>query len=423
MNAADASESGAVHRAEPDYRKIASVLLRSRGADLAREPQAGLCAAARRGQVILREKTMGARNRRVAARLYEIMRFMKASWRIMLNGAIDEALLAVDLYNQPRQPRRLEGFLVHMHMAWLYLLHAEFRRDGVEYRYRLPNGRFDRVDGEPKTWDLQKSVAERWPTTGAVRKNLELTIALRNKVEHRYHEAITLATSGFAQALVLNFEEELTSAFDTKYSLGEQLRFPIFVGAITALGNARLEELRAGLPRTTRDFLARFESGLDPTIAADQRYEFRIQLVPKTGPKSQADRAVTFVREADLTGEERKVLESLGRTGAVVVREQTRAVANSGLLKPSMVAQLVEERIPFQFKVHHVVRAWQNTQCRPPSSAARPERTTEKYCIYDAPHQDYLYSQAFVEKIVRETSTAGKFRAFTGLDAIAKAKA
>lgn len=56
---------------------------------------------------------------------------MKATWKIMLEGAIDEALHAVDLYNQPRQPRRPEGFLVHMHIAWLYLLQAEFPHAGV----------------------------------------------------------------------------------------------------------------------------------------------------------------------------------------------------------------------------------------------------------------------------------------------------
>lgn len=82
---------------------------------------------------------------------------------MMLEGARDEGLLAVDLYNQPRQPRRLEGFLVHMHIAWVYLLQAEFTRDGIDYRYRLPNNRFERIDGEPKTWDLKKCVSERWP--------------------------------------------------------------------------------------------------------------------------------------------------------------------------------------------------------------------------------------------------------------------
>jgi hypothetical protein len=42
------------------------------------------------------------------------------------------------------------------------------------------------------------------------------------------------------------------------------------------------------------------------------------------------------------------------------------------------------------------------------------ERTDEKYCIYDVNHRDYLYKQAFVETVVRETSTAEKFEGFVG---------
>jgi len=104
---------------------------------------------------------------------------MQAIWKTILQGAIDEALLAVDLYNEPRQARRLEGFFVHMHIAWLYVLQARFKRDQIDFRYRLPNGRFDRIDGEPKTWDLQKCVLERYPDDGPIRKNLEFTIGLR----------------------------------------------------------------------------------------------------------------------------------------------------------------------------------------------------------------------------------------------------
>ena len=38
---------------------------------------------------------------------------------------MEEALLAVDLYDRSRRPRRLEGFFVHMHLAWLYLFEAQ----------------------------------------------------------------------------------------------------------------------------------------------------------------------------------------------------------------------------------------------------------------------------------------------------------
>jgi hypothetical protein len=342
---------------------------------------------------------------------------MNGSWRVMLKGATEEALLAVDLYNQPRQPRRLEGFLVHMHIAWLYLLHAELRKEGVDYRYKLPNGRLDRIDGEPKTWDLRKCVSHKWPAGGPVRKNLELSIGLRNKVEHRYHEALSQVVAGYAQALLLNFEAELTNYFGDKNSLGDQLRFPIFVGSITALGQLQLQQLRNSLPRDARDFIARFEADLDPAIAQDQRYEFRINLVPKLGSKTQADAAMTFVREDQLTDDEKKHLKDLGKSGQVVVREQTRPVASEGLYKPSIAAQMIEARVPFKVRVHHVVRAWKALGCRPPSGSDHPERTDARYCIYDQPHGDYLFTPAFVTKVARELSTAKKFRNFVGLEA------
>lgn len=341
---------------------------------------------------------------------------MRATWRVVLDGSRHEALLAVDLYNQPRQQRRLEAFFVHMHLAWLYLLHAKFNRDGVDIRYRLANGRFDRVDGEPKTWELARCVAERWPPEDPVRKNLELTIALRNKIEHRYHQAIELAATGYAQALLLNYEDELVSTFGPECSLGSVLRFPIFVGSITAMGQARFDELRGSLPKNTRDFLARFEAGLDSSITDDARYEFRINLVPKLASKGAADQAVTFIRESDLTDEERSTLRNLGRSGKVVVREQIRPVAGAGMLKPAAAARLIQDEIPFKFNINHFVRAWKKIGCRPASGDPNPERTMEKYCVYDEPHGDYLYTQAMVEKVVRETATEAKFRKFTGLE-------
>ena len=72
----------------------------------------------------------------------------------------------------------------------------------------------------------------------AVWLNLEFTIALRNKIEHRYEEAISIAVAGYAQALLLNFEEELIQVFGRSHALGNQLRFPIFVGTFTKEGMA-----------------------------------------------------------------------------------------------------------------------------------------------------------------------------------------
>ena len=88
----------------------------------------------------------------------------KKHWH-MAEASRDEAGLATRLYNDPAEVRSFEGFAVHMHLAWLYLLQAELTRDGIDFRYhRKDNPRLlVKVDGEPKRWELAQCVAHRWP--------------------------------------------------------------------------------------------------------------------------------------------------------------------------------------------------------------------------------------------------------------------
>src|SRR6266536_2282820 len=139
-----------------------------------------------------------------------------------LQASKDEALLAVDLYNGPYERRSLEAFIVHMHLAWLYLLHAELIRDGVDFRYwQRGKHRLVKINGEPKTWELGRCAAKRWGDEDPVRKNIEFFIGLRDKIEHRFQEATTVAVAGHAQAHVLNYETELVSQFGKPHSLAD----------------------------------------------------------------------------------------------------------------------------------------------------------------------------------------------------------
>jgi len=80
-------------------------------------------------------------------------------------AAQDEAALAVRLYNNPSEVRAFEGFVMHMHAAWLYMLHARFIRDGVDFRYRdrVNPRRFVKVDGDYKRWELARCAEQRSP--------------------------------------------------------------------------------------------------------------------------------------------------------------------------------------------------------------------------------------------------------------------
>jgi Protein of unknown function (DUF3644) len=97
----------------------------------------------------------------------------------MVVSSRSEALNAVEFYNRPGGRRPLETFLVHLHVAWLYLLQAQFLRDSIDFHYRDPKNprRYVRVDGEKKAWDLEKCVRQRWPDAGDMRLQSEVVEA------------------------------------------------------------------------------------------------------------------------------------------------------------------------------------------------------------------------------------------------------
>jgi hypothetical protein len=339
----------------------------------------------------------------------------------MVDASRDEAQLAVRLYNDPSEARSFEGFVVHMHLAWLYLLHAELTRDGVDYRYWRTEGRtrrLVRVDDEPKRWDLATCVPHRWPDEkDPVRANLVFFIRLRNKIEHRYarqQEALTAAVGGQAQALLLNYEEELTGQFGADSSLATRLRFPVFIGSFTDEGERTLRRLRSQLPAALRTFISEYDAGLDEAITRDPRYEFRLRVLQELAPKDPDAIAVQYTRFDDLNEEQRAAIEAIGKKGYVVVRERKRGVIGLGYLKPAAVVQRVNAQIPFVFNMTNFSNAWRALNVRPAIGDPHPEKTDEKYCLYDERHRDYAYTPAYVDKLVRECRTEAGFTKLFG---------
>ena len=53
----------------------------------------------------------------------------------LLQKSREAALNAVQTFNNPLTTFKAETFIVLMHIAWTYLLHAYYRHKGIEYRY------------------------------------------------------------------------------------------------------------------------------------------------------------------------------------------------------------------------------------------------------------------------------------------------
>lgn len=336
----------------------------------------------------------------------------RPKWWYMLQGSRREALLAVDLYNRAASERSLEGFVIHMHMAWLYLHHARFLRDGVDYRYRKDNGRFFRVDGEVKTWELARCLRQAFPgERSAVRANVEFFVKIRNKIEHRYEQVLATALAGKTQAHVLNYEETLTAWFGADEGLGDDLRFPVFVSSLTPDAVKALKTSHRKLPKKVVAFIREHDAALPSEVGEDWRYDFRVLLLPQTGPKTENDAVMRFVREDEMTDEQRRARDVV----QTIVRNKPVAVQNKGRHKPGTVARLVSERLGVKFSPfgNHIA-AWRYYEVRPEKGAARPELTDDRYCVYDEPHDDYLYTDAWVKKLVKELADPTTFKEVTG---------
>ncbi|MCI0634814.1 MAG: hypothetical protein L0206_12985, partial [Actinobacteria bacterium] len=153
----------------------------------------------------------------------------------------------------------------------------------------------------------------------------------------------------------------------------------------------------------------------DDPASSDQRFEFRLHLVPKQGPRPDADVSLTFLAEEELSDEQRETLAGLDRSGTVIVRERHRPVSNIDKMKPGEAARRIEHSIPFRFSLYyHFILAWKHLAVRPDGGAKFPERTDERYCVYDAAHHDYLYTDAFVDLVVEQIGTAQGYEEFFG---------
>ena len=285
----------------------------------------------------------------------------------------------------------------------------------MDYRYwQTVNGRRQlvREDAEPKTWDLRRCTREIFTNpSDPVRLNIEFFIPLRNMIEHRWARSFEAVIAGKVQSYVINFEDTIVAHFGRGEGIGERLRLPILLTTLTADAAAALRRAHRTIPARVRRYVADFDANVGEAVRSHPKYELRLLLVPKIGPKSEADAALEFVRLDELTDDERRQVE----TAAVMIRERQRDVRFLRGYKPTDVVREVQARIPFRFSVwgHHTP-AWKHFKVRPESDSAQPDRTDERYCIYDPVHRDYVYSEAWVEKLCGELATVEGFERITG---------
>jgi hypothetical protein len=150
----------------------------------------------------------------------------------LLAKSREAALCAIRVFNDPLVAFKSETFIVLMVIAWTYLLHAHYRRKGVEYRYFTMEGRkrkFGRTKhGAYKYWELERCLDEKSsPIDKDTANNLRFLVGLRHEIEHQMTRSLDNFLSGRYQACALNYNECVKKLFGRRYGLDSHLTYSI----------------------------------------------------------------------------------------------------------------------------------------------------------------------------------------------------
>jgi hypothetical protein len=329
--------------------------------------------------------------------------------------AREAAVLAVEIYNRPATAFRSAAYIVLMVVAWTALFHAIFLRKRMKPYYRKKGSarRYERVDGDYKTWELSECVQQFYKDQNpALRKNLEFFIGLRNKIEHRFLPELDIEIFGECQAMLMNFETLLAAEFGTKQALVGGL--PYALQFSKTLAPTQLVAMRGAAKQhlqSVRKFVTSFKSSLSEDIQSDASYSFKVFLVPKVGVHAKSsDLAIEFVKYDPSKPEEMKQYDKV----IALIKPKQVSIANLGCLRAGQVVKQVSNQLGRKFTLNSHMRCWKHFNTRPARGTSAPEACDNRYCYYDSAHQDYVYTPEWVNFLVEKLGDAPTYAMVVG---------
>lgn len=319
----------------------------------------------------------------------------------ILNSSIDSALLAVEIYNKPRAPFRVENYISLMIMAWTKLFQAHFNHEiGDKFYYKNLNGRYRIFDGERKAWDLKTCISRYGQLTKPVKANIGFFIRLRNKIEHRHIEKDELGIMifGECQSLLYNYENLIIKLFGENYALNESLAFSLQFSSLRPEGKIKSsKKLLSKELRDLKKYIESYRNSLSESDFNSQEFSIKLIQVPKISNTNRNDLAIEFVRWDLLSDQDKKNYEKLD----AIIKDKVvkKEVINPGKHKPSDVVNLVQNNIQKSFNHHDHRCLYFMFSVRPCRNEIHldPFETNTKYCHYDDVHDDYVFNDEWIQ--------------------------
>lgn len=333
------------------------------------------------------------------------MTLRKGKTKLTLESSIDAALLAVEIYNKPRTPFRVEGFITQMIIAWTRLFHAHFNNTiGSKYYYKNTNGRYQTIDGEKKSWDLKTCTSKHGGIDASIKSNLTFFIKLRNKIEHRHidRDEIGVMIFGECQALLYNYENILIDFFGEEYALNESLSFSIQFSRLRK--KSQLQASKKLLSKEIKElkaFIDTYRNSLTDEIFNTQEYSIKLIQVPKISNTNRNDLAIEFVNWDSISESDRKNYDKI--TAIIKDKVIKKEAINPGRRKPSDVIAKVNSETQLEINHYDHKCLYCCFKIRPASAndIDDPFDTNANYCHYDEVHNDYVYQDTWAKLIIK----------------------
>jgi hypothetical protein len=272
----------------------------------------------------------------------------------------EAALAAVQIFNNPQITFKSEMFIVLVNIAWTYMLHAYYRKQGIEYRYFEQNGknrRFHRTaKGAYKFWELERCLNESpSPVDRDAANNLRFLVGVRHEIEHQMTTRIDASFSAKFQACCLNYNDHIKKFFGNEHAIDKHLSFSLQFSSISKDQVAQLEA-QPSLPPHIKSFVEGFEGKLTDAEFNSPRFAYRVLFVAKTANrKGQADEVIEFVKA------DSELAKQVNQKYAIIKEtERTK-------LRPKTIVDKMKKEGFSKFNMRHHTLLWQVKDAKNPA--------------------------------------------------------
>lgn len=286
-------------------------------------------------------------------------RRMKSVADELIKKSREAMMAAVQIYNNPQMTFKSESFISLAVIAWTYLFHAYYRKQGIDYRYYHTNGKkkiYDKTKhGAFKHWELERCInCSDSPIDKETAANLRFIIGIRHEIEHQMTDKIDEYLSAKLQACAINFDYYIQTLFGDKYSLSDELALAIQFSPISPEQKAELQENKH-ITTNVRNFIVEFENNLSDDSLRSSRYAYRVLFLPiNVNRKGQADQVVEFIKS------DSPMADSIEKTYAMIKETEKRKYL------PSQIVKIMQEEGFRRFSIVKHTELWKSKNAKSP---------------------------------------------------------